>query len=481
MDHDRDDTIPKDALAEQPLRHGSGDYDSDDGYADEDDELGDELTADDYTDDDYVEDEGGEEALAAATADDAEAAPPAAGPRFSGRLRAARERLPQYLWPLAPAAIAAARLPRRLRSWRYFKTSVVVTAVAAVFLVAAAPLTSRDYRTNLELKSMRRTVDHAQRKLAVSAPVEEKKLRPLIAEAERLTLAEKVRGNGYQGRPAADAWGQAFDQARRAVGTVRDVEEKAAKRWKELSPKAKLAVEKSRKLVATTPGMARSSTRNLERAQSQWATAQSFAAKGRFDKAVEAATIVLEATDHIQDRWDSIHDRYDEPGHLRQWRAWTDATIAESRQRTTVLIDKLKRRLTVYKDGKEVATFRAELGSRGLERKLHSGDKATPEGRYKVVAVKDHGQSKYYRAFLLNYPNGEDQARFNSAKKKGQVPVRAGIGSLIEIHGDGGQGKDWTDGCVAVTNQEMDRLFRWVGHGTPVTIVGTVPEGRRGS
>lgn len=475
MDHDRDDNTPEDVLAEQPLRHGAGDYDGDDTYADEDDELGDELTADDFTDDDYVADEGGQDPLAANAAGQ-----PASAGSFR-RLRAARERLPQYLWPLAPAALAAAKLPRRLRSWRYFKTTVVVGSLAAVFLVAAAPLTSRDYRSNLELKTLRRSVDLAQRNLAVSSPVDEKKLRPLIAEAERLTMAEKVRGKGYQGRPAAEAWGQALEQTRRAVSAVRDTEAKAALRWKELSPKAKLAVEKSRKLVETTPGMSRSSTRNLERAQSQWATAQSFAAKGRHDKAVEAALVVIEATSHIQQRWDNIHERYDEPGHLRQWRTWTDATIAESRQRTTVLIDKLNRKLMVYKDGKEIASFRAELGSRGLERKLHSGDKATPEGRYKVVAVKDHGQSKYYRAFLINYPNSEDQARFSSAKKKGQVPTRAGIGSLIEIHGDGGQGKDWTDGCVAVTNQEMDRLFRWVGHGTPVTIVGTVPEGRRGS
>ncbi len=227
--------------------------------------------------------------------------------------------------------------------------------------------------------------------------------------------------------------------------------------------------------------MQRSSTRNLERAQSQWATAQSFAAKGRFDKAVESAQIVLESTGQVQQRWDHIHDRFDEPGLLRQWRNWADSTVAESNQRTTVLIDKLNRRMTVYKDGKSIATFHVELGSRGLERKLHAGDKATPEGRYKVVAVKDHGQSKFYRAFLLNYPNGEDVDRFRSAKKSGQVPTRAGIGSLIEIHGSGGQGKDWTDGCIALRDTEMDRLFRWVGHGTPVTIVGTVPDGRRGS
>lgn len=453
-----------------------------------DDRLLDGATEDRYAEDGYAEDgylngytdeneihndlagperEDYEEALAASP--DAERA---------RRERARREAARRYL---APAALAASRLPRRLRSWRYFKTSVAVAALAAIFLVAAAPLTTRDYRTNAEVAKLRRSADLAQRKLAVAAPTEEKKLRPLVAEAERLTLAERVGGSGYRGRAAAEAWSVALNQARRSVGTVKRNEKEAKARWTELSPKAKQAVEKSSHMVSSTPGMQRASSRNLERARSQWATAQGFAAAGRYDKAVEALQVVLETTGAVQQQWDHIHDRFDDAGLRRQWRAWTDATIAESRQRATVLIDKLNRKLIVYKDGAAVATFHAELGSRGLERKLHAGDKATPEGRYKVTVVKDRGQSKYYRAFLINYPNGEDVARFRSAKKNGQVPGRAGIGSLIEIHGDGGQGKDWTDGCVAVTNQEMDRLFRWVGHGTPVTIVGTVPDARRGS
>jgi L,D-peptidoglycan transpeptidase YkuD (ErfK/YbiS/YcfS/YnhG family) len=53
------------------------------------------------------------------------------------------------------------------------------------------------------------------------------------------------------------------------------------------------------------------------------------------------------------------------------------------------------------------------------------------------------------------------------------VPLRAGVGSLIEIHGDGGQGRDWTDGCVALSNSDMDRVFARARVGTPVTIVGT--------
>ena len=59
------------------------------------------------------------------------------------------------------------------------------------------------------------------------------------------------------------------------------------------------------------------------------------------------------------------------------------------------------------------------------------------------------------------------------AKRDGRLPRGAGIGSLIEIHGDGGRGEDWTSGCVALENHDMDRLFARVSVGTPVTIIGS--------
>jgi len=57
-------------------------------------------------------------------------------------------------------------------------------------------------------------------------------------------------------------------------------------------------------------------------------------------------------------------------------------------------------------------------------------------------------------------------------KRAGQLPRGAALGGLIEIHGEGGRGKDWTKGCVALSNDDIDDLYRKVGVGTPVTIVG---------
>jgi L,D-peptidoglycan transpeptidase YkuD (ErfK/YbiS/YcfS/YnhG family) len=357
--------------------------------------------------------------------------------------------------------------------WRLLKT-VSLLAVLAAVLVAAAPMASRGPAFKLEVKPLHRVADKARKELAALAPAEEAKLRPLIAEAERLTLAERIGGKSYRGRPAAEAWSAAFDQARRAVVIAKHRRADFENQWQKLSVEAKKSVKRAEDLIATTPGMART-TRNLERAQSQLQIANAMAAKGRYENAVESARASVEAAKKVQARWDTIHDRFDDAGPRRQWQAWANAAVSDSYSRTSILVDKLDRRLDVLRDGKTVLTFRAELGTRGLDRKLHSGDKATPEGRYKVVAVKGQGQSKYYKALLINYPNGEDVARFRNAKKSGGVPGRAGIGSLIEIHGSGGQGKDWTDGCIALRDHEMDKLFKLVGNGTPVTIVGTVP------
>ena len=104
--------------------------------------------------------------------------------------------------------------------------------------------------------------------------------------------------------------------------------------------------------------------------------------------------------------------------------------------------------------------------------KRSQGDRATPEGRYRIVKKKDVGQSIYHRALLLDYPNAEDRKRFAAAMKRGEIPRASAIGGLIEIHGDGGRGQNWTDGCVALRNSDMDELFARVPVGTRVTIVG---------
>ena len=75
-------------------------------------------------------------------------------------------------------------------------------------------------------------------------------------------------------------------------------------------------------------------------------------------------------------------------------------------------------------------------------------------------------------AEVLNAPNYLCK-EFNNMIKRGQLPSGAKIGGLIEIHGDGGKGGNWTEGCVALKNSDMDVLYKFVESGTPVTIIGS--------
>jgi len=165
--------------------------------------------------------------------------------------------------------------------------------------------------------------------------------------------------------------------------------------------------------------------------------------------------------------------RFADPALRRQWQDWVDRTVAATeRGGQAVIVEKASGRCLLMRRGRVVAAFRAELGRNGLAGKVHSGDAATPEGRYRIVEKREGGRTKFHRALLLDYPNDDDRRAYQTAVRRGKVPRGRGIGGLIEIHGEGGQGLNWTDGCVALTNADMDRLYKAVATGTPVTIVG---------
>lgn len=140
----------------------------------------------------------------------------------------------------------------------------------------------------------------------------------------------------------------------------------------------------------------------------------------------------------------------------------------------SIVVDKFAFCCYLYKGGKEVARYDAEFGKNWIGDKQYQGDKATPEGIYSVVKKKGAGNTIYHRALLLNYPNDEDRQRFSQAQKAGRISKNAKIGGLIEIHGHGGQGANWTEGCVALSNDDMESLFSKVSVGTPVVIVGSL-------
>jgi lipoprotein-anchoring transpeptidase ErfK/SrfK len=176
---------------------------------------------------------------------------------------------------------------------------------------------------------------------------------------------------------------------------------------------------------------------------------------------------------------DRFIDAFRSSPSLPAWRRWVKQTVAEAHtgNRTVVIVDKLRRQMLVLRGDDEVATYTVDLGLGGMDSKTHAGDAYTPEGRYHVTEVRTPGRTRYYRALMLDYPNQDDLARFQALKSAGRLPRNGRIGGNIEIHGEGGRSRDWTQGCIALSNADMDEIVTLVGVGTPVTIVGMIPDG----
>jgi murein L,D-transpeptidase YafK len=134
-----------------------------------------------------------------------------------------------------------------------------------------------------------------------------------------------------------------------------------------------------------------------------------------------------------------------------------------------VIVYKHERKLVLLSQGKELRSYKVALGSEPVGPKTRHGDHRTPEGSY-VLDSRNPG-SHFYKAFHISYPNSKDVA---AAKKLGVSP-----GGDIMLHGLPKEyawvGKahllhDWTDGCIAVTNEEMDDIWKMVRVGTPIEI-----------
>lgn len=128
-----------------------------------------------------------------------------------------------------------------------------------------------------------------------------------------------------------------------------------------------------------------------------------------------------------------------------------------------VLVDKSERRLYLMRDGRALAWIPVGLGREpeGPKRKL--GDNRTPEGKY--VLDWRNPSSRFYRSIHISYPNESD---LRDAFRRDLDP-----GGDIFIHGTPHPlllGRDWTTGCIAVSNRDIDLIWRLVPDGTPITI-----------
>ena len=135
----------------------------------------------------------------------------------------------------------------------------------------------------------------------------------------------------------------------------------------------------------------------------------------------------------------------------------------------SIVVEKKKHMLTLFRDGKPMHTYLVALGGRPSGDKLSAGDRRTPEGIFYIDARQPN--SRYHLALHISYPDAAHRARSHAA---GVAP-----GGDIMIHGlPNGLGaagathriNDWTNGCVALTDEEIEQIWSSVPIGTPVEI-----------
>jgi murein L,D-transpeptidase YafK len=139
-----------------------------------------------------------------------------------------------------------------------------------------------------------------------------------------------------------------------------------------------------------------------------------------------------------------------------------------------IRIDKSDHTLELREGGRSRKTYRVAIGPGGAGPKRMEGDQVRPVGTYKVT-----GRIKglFHQFLVVSYPNDEDRRRFSELKKSGQISPERRIGDGIGIHGTGrkewtGVHKetDWTLGCVALDDAEIDEVAGLVKDGTRIVI-----------
>jgi len=157
-----------------------------------------------------------------------------------------------------------------------------------------------------------------------------------------------------------------------------------------------------------------------------------------------------------------------------------------------LVIKRSEKRLLIQKDGEVLRSFHVALGSGGRKAKMKSGDRLTPLGKYHITQVRD--SDRFHMFIQLDYPSVRDaitalkEDRISKAQYRkildahifGNLPPQnTPLGGAIGIHGIGVETKDkleihefadWTKGCIALRNDEIEQLTKYISKGTQVTI-----------
>jgi murein L,D-transpeptidase YafK len=148
-----------------------------------------------------------------------------------------------------------------------------------------------------------------------------------------------------------------------------------------------------------------------------------------------------------------------------------------------IVVEKNARRLAILSAGSVAKTYRIALGSAPRGDKEREGDGRTPEGAYYVCTKNP--ESRHRRSLGISYPSGKDAERglgdglitkrqyrsiLEAERHYNRPPWNTRLGGEIMIHG-GGTAEDWTEGCIAVTDDEAQEIYDAIPLGTPVEIL----------
>lgn len=173
-----------------------------------------------------------------------------------------------------------------------------------------------------------------------------------------------------------------------------------------------------------------------------------------------------------------FYDREKDGTPTMQGQAWASLTPSEEYPQgplpdglmfDSLLVEKAKHRLTAFAKGKPVRVYLVALGENPVGHKEFEGDKRTPEGYYQINDKNPN--SAYYKNIGISYPNAEDVKRAKQLNKSpgGDIKIHGLAPAFAEI-GPAHRLSDWTYGCIAVTNPEMEEIFTRTPVGTSIEI-----------
>ena len=141
-----------------------------------------------------------------------------------------------------------------------------------------------------------------------------------------------------------------------------------------------------------------------------------------------------------------------------------------------VVVIKSTYELKVYDQDGWYGTYPVVFGSKNLDDKMMEGDRRTPEGTFHIASKRPH--EKWDKMMLIDFPTKPDIDKFNERKAKGLIPRNAKIGGGIAIHGTWPHDdmavdlyQNWTNGCIALKNEDVDELYDLLPIGTTVQIL----------